>query len=104
MISAQLRTTAVHVSNKTLNLLSISSISRTCLVKMKSRIFLKKVDDLVLWSNDIKDYALKLVLIWKKWVNHKLVEGHSTRKYSNYNDVAAAVIKGDVTLMIKNSL
>ena len=54
---------------------------------------LEKVDDLVSWSNDIKDYALKLAISGKQWVNHKLVEGRSTRKYSNDNDVAAAVIK-----------
>lgn len=54
---------------------------------------LEKVDDLVSWSNDIKDYALKLALSGKQWVNHKLVEGRSSRKYSNDNDVAAAVIK-----------
>lgn len=54
---------------------------------------LEKVDDLVSWSNDIKEYALKLALGGKQWTNHKLVEGRSTRKYSNDNDVAAAVIK-----------
>lgn len=54
---------------------------------------LEKVDDLVSWSNDIKEYALKLALGGKQWVNHKLVEGRSTRKYSNDSDVAAAVIK-----------
>ncbi|EAC4489551.1 DUF2800 domain-containing protein [Listeria monocytogenes] len=54
---------------------------------------LEKVDDLVSWSNDIKEYALKLALGGKQWANHKLVEGRSTRKYSNDNDVAAAVIK-----------
>lgn len=54
---------------------------------------LKKVDDLVSWSNDIKEYALRLALGGKQWVNHKLVEGRSIRKYSNDNDVAAAVIK-----------
>ena len=54
---------------------------------------LEKVDDLVSWSNDIKEYALKLALEGKQWTNHKLVEGHSTRKYSNDNDVAAAAIK-----------
>ncbi|MGC4606495.1 DUF2800 domain-containing protein [Enterococcus faecium] len=52
-----------------------------------------KVDDLVSWSNDIKDCALKLALGGKQWTHHKLVEGRSTRKYSNDNDVAAAVIK-----------
>lgn len=54
---------------------------------------LEKVDDLVSWSNDIKEYALKLALGGKQWANHKLVEGRSIRKYSNDNDVAAAVIK-----------
>ncbi|HDT9774234.1 TPA: DUF2800 domain-containing protein, partial [Listeria monocytogenes] len=52
-----------------------------------------KVDDLVSWSNDIKDCALKLALGGKQWTHQKLVEGRSTRKYSNDNDVAAAVIK-----------
>lgn len=52
-----------------------------------------KVDDLVSWSNDIKDYALQLALVGKQWTHHKLIEGRSTRKYSNDNDVAAAVIK-----------
>ncbi len=54
---------------------------------------LEKVDDLVSWSNDIKEYALQLALSGKQWANHKLVERRSTRKYSNDNDVAAAVIK-----------
>ena len=36
---------------------------------------------------------MKLALSGKQWANHKLVEGRSTRKYSNENDVAAAVIK-----------
>ncbi|PQF28123.1 DUF2800 domain-containing protein [Enterococcus faecium] len=56
-------------------------------------VILEKVDDLVSWSNDIKEYALKLALDGKQWANHKLVEGRSTRKYSNDNNVAAAVIK-----------
>ncbi|HFX3747648.1 TPA: DUF2800 domain-containing protein [Enterococcus faecium] len=56
-------------------------------------VILEKVDDLVSWSNDIKEYALKLTLDGKQWANHKLVEGRSTRKYSNDNNVAAAVIK-----------
>lgn len=54
---------------------------------------LEKVDDLVSWSNDIKEYALQLALSGKQWTNHKLVEGRSTRKYSNGNDLAATVIK-----------
>ncbi|EID3101012.1 DUF2800 domain-containing protein [Listeria monocytogenes] len=56
-------------------------------------VILEKVDDLVSWSNDIKEYTLKLALDGKQWANHKLVEGRSTRKYSNDNNVAAAVIK-----------
>ena len=54
---------------------------------------LVKVDNLVSWANDIKEYALKQALNGKIWADFKLVEGRATRKYSNDNDVAAAVIK-----------
>lgn len=67
-------------------------------------VILEKVDDLVSWSNDIKEYALKLTLDGKQWANHKLVEGRSTRKYSNDNNVAAAVIKAAMIPMIRNFL
>lgn len=54
---------------------------------------LKQLDNLVSWSNDIKDYALKLALSGKQWSSYKLVEGRSTRKYSSENEVADTVVQ-----------
>ena len=53
---------------------------------------LAKVDNLISWANDIKDYALAEALAGKSWTDYKLVEGRSVRKYSNEGEVAKAVI------------
>jgi len=42
---------------------------------------LEKVDDLISWVLDIKNYALKQAINGKQWDNWKLVEGRSNRKY-----------------------
>ena len=52
---------------------------------------LSKVDNLVTWANDVKEYALKEALSGKKYEGFKLVEGRSTRKFTNENAVAKAV-------------
>ncbi len=52
---------------------------------------LEKADKLVSWVNDIKDYALSQALAGKRWRGWKLVEGRSTRKYTDENAVAEAV-------------
>ena len=52
---------------------------------------LAKVDDLISWANDIKDFALAEALAGKAWTDFKLVEGRSTRKYTSESDVAKAV-------------
>ena len=54
---------------------------------------LEKADKLVSWANDIKDYALSQALAGKQWTGWKLVEGRSTRKYTDENAVAEAVKK-----------
>jgi hypothetical protein len=48
-----------------------------------------KVDELISWASDIKEYALQQALSGKEWNGWKLVEGRSNRKYSN----EAAVIQ-----------
>ena len=53
---------------------------------------LGRVDDLVSWANDIKDYALQAAVSGKKWTGWKVVEGRSNRKYTDEKLVAAAVI------------
>lgn len=50
-----------------------------------------RVDDLVAWATDIKDYALQQAISGKEWNGWKLVEGRSNRKYTNETAVAGAV-------------
>jgi hypothetical protein len=50
-----------------------------------------RVDDLVAWASDIKDYALQQAISGKEWHGYKLVEGRSNRKYTSDALVAAAV-------------
>ena len=53
---------------------------------------LSKIDGLLSWANDVKDYAFQKALNGKKWTNYKLVEGRSNRKYSNETEVANILI------------
>ena len=50
---------------------------------------LSRVDALVSWASDIKEYALQQAVSGKEWHGWKLVEGRSNRKYTN----EAAVIQ-----------
>ena len=52
---------------------------------------LGKLDDLVSWATDIKEYALQQAVSGKEWSGWKLVEGRSNRKYTNESAVASAV-------------
>jgi len=52
---------------------------------------LARVDDLVSWASDIKEYALQQAISGKNWSGWKLVEGRSNRKYTNEATVAATV-------------
>ena len=52
---------------------------------------LGKVDELVSWASDIKDYALQSAISGKQWHGWKLVEGRSNRKYIDETAAASAV-------------
>lgn len=52
---------------------------------------LSQVDELVSWANDVKEYALSKALAGTKFEGFKLVEGRSTRKYTDDTAVAQAV-------------
>lgn len=52
---------------------------------------LKKIDGLIAWATDIKDYAFQAALRGKTWNDFKLVEGRSNRKYADETAVASAV-------------
>lgn len=53
---------------------------------------LSKIDGLISWANDVKDYAFQVAMKGKKWSGYKLVEGRSNRKYSNETEVANVLI------------
>jgi len=55
-------------------------------------VILSKADNLVEWVNDIKDYALQQALNGTKYDGFKVVEGRSTRKFTDEQAVADAVI------------
>ena len=52
---------------------------------------LDKIDGLVAWASDIKDYALQAAVSGKQWQGWKLVEGRSNRRYTDEAAVAEAV-------------
>ncbi|MPM32272.1 hypothetical protein SDC9_78834 [bioreactor metagenome] len=52
---------------------------------------LGRIDGLVSWANDIKEYTLQAAVGGKEWHGWKLVEGRSNRKYTDENVVAATV-------------
>lgn len=54
---------------------------------------LPRVDDLVSWAADLKEYALQQALSGKHYDGFKVVEGRSVRKYSDEAAVASAAEK-----------
>lgn len=52
---------------------------------------LSKVDELVAWGNDIKEYALRQAQSGIHYEGWKVVEGRSNRKYTDDAAVAATV-------------
>lgn len=56
-------------------------------------LILGKLDDLTKWAEDVKNYAVRRALEGYAWDDWKIVEGRSTRKYTDETKVAAAVTK-----------
>lgn len=52
---------------------------------------LPRIDDLISWGNDIKDYALTQAQAGTHYAGWKVVEGRANRKYTDEAAVAAAV-------------
>ena len=52
---------------------------------------LAKVDELISWAGDVKEYALQAALQGKQWQDWKVVEGRSNRKYTNDEAVVQTV-------------
>ncbi|MDR1241059.1 MAG: DUF2800 domain-containing protein [Oscillospiraceae bacterium] len=54
---------------------------------------LSRLDDLILWTNSVKEYALKEVLNGKSWQGFKLVEGRSIRRYSDERSASIRLVR-----------
>lgn len=54
---------------------------------------LSKVDELVNWAGDIKEYALEQALQGEEFTGFKVVEGRSNRKWTSEDDVANVLIE-----------
>lgn len=52
-----------------------------------------RIDELVSWASDIKDFALQAAVSGKQWNGWKLVEGRSNRRYTDETVVSNAVSK-----------
>lgn len=53
---------------------------------------LPKIDQLTSWANDVKAYAFEEATAWRIIPGYKLVEGRSTRKFTDESKVAQAVL------------
>ncbi|HEQ7722666.1 TPA: DUF2800 domain-containing protein [Streptococcus pyogenes] len=66
---------------------------------------LDHIDDLVKWSNEVKEYATKLaVQSGKEWTGYKLVHGRSTRKFKDEETVVAIAKENGYDNIYKQSL
>ncbi len=52
---------------------------------------LSRIDDLIAWASDVKEYALAQALAGTKYRGYKVVEGRSVRKYTDEDAVARTV-------------
>ena len=59
--------------------------------EMEIAAILEKVDQLIAWGNDIKDYALVQAQAGTHFEGWKIVEGRSNRKFTDEAAVATAV-------------
>lgn len=53
---------------------------------------LGKVDELISWANDLKDYALQAAISGKTWAGYKLVEGRAVRKFTDEKAVIGTLL------------
>ena len=53
---------------------------------------LPRIDELIAWGGDVKEYALKQALAGTQYPGFKIVAGRSVTKYTNDEAVAAAVL------------
>ena len=76
-----------HRANEMLKLEGYKEQNKDLLSIEEIAEILTKIDDLVSWGNDIKEFALSESLKGVHYPGFKLVEGRSNRKYTDENEV-----------------
>lgn len=76
-----------HRANEMLKLEGYKGQNKDLLSIEEIAEILTKIDDLVSWGNDIKEFALSESLKGVHYPGFKLVEGRSNRKYTDENEV-----------------
>jgi len=76
-----------HRANEMLKLEGYKEQNKDLLSNEEIAEILTKIDDLVSWGNDIKEFALSESLKGVHYPGFKLVEGRSNRKYTDENEV-----------------
>lgn len=79
-------------AKKNLELASYEFASPPLLSDEEVSNILDKVDNLIKWANDVKEYALQEAVAGKSWPGFKVVEGRSIRKYTDEKSVAEVAI------------
>jgi len=79
-------------AKKNLELASYEFASPPLLSDEEVADILDKVDNLISWANDVKEFALQEAIDGKQWPGFKVVEGRSIRKYVNETEVAKRVL------------
>lgn len=87
----KVKTTCRERANENMRLARLEFLDPPLLEDSEIEEILRKVDEVVEWVNDVKDYALRQAIQGKKWNGFKLVEGRSNRKYSDEEKVAKQV-------------
>ncbi len=62
---------------------------------------LSKVDELVNWAGDVKEFALEQALNGKEFEGYKVVEGRSNRKYTDVEVIATTLEENGYTDIFK---
>ena len=86
-IKATFRTRAEH----SMELAKYDFAEAPTLSSEEIAVILPQIDTLVSWAEDVKSYALQQALSGERYPGFKLVEGRSTRKYTDETAVAAVV-------------
>lgn len=89
----KVKTTCRERANENMRIAKLEFKEASLLTDEEISEVLLRLDELIMWANDIKDYALQSAISGKKWPGFKLVEGRSVRKYAEDEKVITTVLE-----------